>query len=223
MLPVGVLHVVLHDEEAVRGGRHPAQVEEPVRVGGRAGIGVDREVGAAAHRRPQADDQVGHHRARALSVGAGAVKALVVDVDAVHALGLHLLDGQADGGRPVLQARAHARRAGREVLEDDRLHHAHPFGVGGVEQAGQLSRVPDHHPVVVDEGPVGRHVEAEDRHRGEEVEVPARVADGGIGEAAREREAEDLALGPADGPPAGGGGLTRGEGSGAGERRQPGH
>ena len=170
-------------------------VEEAEWVGGRAGVGVDREQGAGWEGRPKAVGKVGHHRAGRLTVGAGSVEPFIVDVDSVHSLGGDLGDRLGDGGCPVDEAGAHVRGAAAEVLQDDREHHLRAVGVGGAEQPRQLRGIPDRPARVAGDGPVVVDVQPEEGHRGQQVEVPGGVAQGGVGQAAGQSEAEDLALG----------------------------
>src|SRR5947207_15748961 len=65
----------------------------------------------------------------------------------------------------------------------------------GGGQPRQLARVPYGIPGVGDDSAAVTYVQTEERDRAQEVELPRRVAERGIREAARERESEDLTAG----------------------------
>ena len=196
---VGVLEVVGHDEERIDAAGEPSHVEESQRVEGRAGVRVDGQVAAGRHGPAHRHGEVGHPVARPRAVGraAAAVEALVIDVDAVNAFRLDRIHGSGDGGAAMQEARAHVRCAGTEVLEDYRQHHLHAVRVRRGEQSAQLARVPYRDTRVVDEVAVVLDVNPEVRDCREQREVPRRVAHARVGQAARQREPEHLALGPA--------------------------
>ena len=193
---VGVLEVVGHDEKRVRIRTKALDVKESKRIGGRAGVRVDGQVGAGRECRPQVGDKGGElvPRPRWVRRTAAAVQTFEVDVDAIDPFCLDLCDSARNGRGHVGQAGAHVGSARAEVLEDDRQHDLGAGGVSRAQEPCQLGRVPNCPVTVMREVAVGLHVQTEEGHRAQKREVPARIAHGGIAQAAGQPEPEDLAV-----------------------------
>ncbi len=162
---VRILEVVRHDEKGIGHGGQAQDVEKAQRIHGGAGVGVDREIRSWRHRtthgaREVAESVLGEG---GVSGPAASVETLVVDVHAIHAFGLHLGHRLADRRGLGSQSRAHAGRAGAEVLKDDRQHDLRTVRMGRGQQRCQLARVPYVPGRVGRESAVGLYVETEER------------------------------------------------------------